>query len=409
MKSFKNTLRVLSFLLCTVPVLLNAQSEFRAHAYTDLWRGLRTDTLFPSGILGYEKNISIFTPQDFRKLPGEQYPLIIMFDRQGLELTNFLIHSVDVLETTGQIPRMVAVSIESGGLPGDRTREAKWSIDGGDAYGEKFDEFVFSELVPYMIDHYSIDRNQIIVYGHSWFGYHSSMILVKHIPDLFAVISASPCCLSTERIDEIVQAVKNTANRNRKFFFRVASGHDIGDNLDVYRELTGKISMLRLPEMFDYKPTWYYAAMHFEVPLLLFLQSLYEIYAVWADLAFAYSDPQNNPTYNDVVLYDSLQQQCDKFYGFRIPFSDRHIEWRSEYYRFVRNEKVTFEGRVATWKFMVSKYGAGPEAYYNIASNYYLLHQADSAKVYLDRLLSLQLTEDWKQKAKELTEEMTGH
>jgi predicted alpha/beta superfamily hydrolase len=383
------------------------RTGFREHPYTQMWRGEKNDTLFPSYSLGYEKNVTVFTPDRFGVNPDEKYPLIVTFDRNGIDLTNFIIHSVDILEMAGQIPRSVVVSIESGGEsgePGDRTKEAKWGLDGAGAHGEKYDQFVFEELIPYMIDKYKIDKNQIIIYGHSWFGYHTSMILINHIPELLGVISASPCCLSDERIADIVNAIKNCGPLDHKFFFRVASGHDIGDDLDVYYKLTGKISTLRLPDNFDYKPTWYQAAMHMEVPVLLFIQSMYEIYADWADLAFAFSDPRNSPTYDDASLYDSLQQMSDEIYGFRIPISDKHIGWRVEYYRYFKDAKVTSEGRIASWKFMISRYGEKPEWYFNIANNYQLLGQADSAKHYIRKAKGFDLSDDLKLKIKGLEE-----
>jgi predicted alpha/beta superfamily hydrolase len=365
------------------------QTEFRPHPYTGIWGGEKKDTLIYSNALGYAKNITIFTPRGYGNRPGEMYPVIITFDRNGIELTNFLLHSVDILEMAGQIPRSLVVSIESGGEPGDRTKEARWGIDGKGAYGEKFDQFMFDELIPLMTGNYLADINQVIIYGHSWFGYHTAMILKDHIPDLLGVISASPCCLNDERIDEIVKAVKECDSLKHKFFLRIASGHDIGDDLDVYRKLTGGLSLVRLPGNFDYKTTWYSAAMHMEVPALMFIQSLYEIYSDWADLGFAYSDPGNCPTFDDARLYDSLQALSDLKYGFRIPFSDRHIDWRVEYYRYIRDEKVTLEGRIATWKFKVSRYGETPELYFNIASNYQLLGLDDQAKYYIGKCWSL--------------------
>ncbi len=403
---------VFVLLLCmTATAFLNAQqnpgageytTSFVPHEYSSIWRGNKVDTLFPSCALGYGKNVSIFTPVKYGWHPSEKYALIIMFDRQDTRILDNLLQSVDLLESYGQIPRTVVVGIESGRGPDQRKREAKWGLDGGNAYGEKYDEFVFNELVPYVVKNYKIDTNQIIVYGHSWFGYHSTMILIKHIPELLGVISASPCCLSTERINDIVQAVRNCGPLSHKFYYRVASGHDIGDDLDVFRELTGKITLSRLPENFDYKPTWYGAAMHMELPGLHFHQSLYEIYSKWADLAFAYADPANCPTFDDARLYDSLQAISDKIYGFRIPIYDRHINMRVEYYWYIKDKKVSNLGKIATWKFMISKYGEDPGIYLNIAETYMLLNDPVNAGEYLKKAENSGLNESCKERAKEL-------
>jgi hypothetical protein len=232
------------------------------------------------------------------------------------------------------------------------------------------------------------------------------MILIHHIPELFAVISTSPCCLSTERIDDIVRAITHSGPLTQKFFYRIASGHNIGDNLDVYRELTGKINLARLPENFDYKTQWLYAAMHMEEPGLYMHQALYDIYSAWADLAFAYADPENCPTFNDAQLYDSLQLLSDKKYGFRIPIYDRHLEMRVEYYRYIKDEKVRNEGKIATWKFMLSKYGEKPELYYNIADVFQQQNQLDSAKFYLNKIQVKKLDEEWKGKVNGLKEKL---
>jgi hypothetical protein len=390
----------------TIPDMRDYPSEFVPHDYASVWRGAKVDTLFPSEVLGYGKNVSIFTPEKFGCNPEEKYVLIIMFDRQDVRIIDNLLQSVDLLESYGQIPRTVVVGIESGRGPDQRRREAKWGNDGSNAFGEKYDEFVFDELVPYMLENYSIDKNQIIVYGHSWFGYHSSMILINHIPDLFAVISASPCCLSSQRIDDIVRSVTHCGPLDHKFFYRVASGHDIGDDLDVYRELTGKITLSRLPENFDYKPIWFHAAMHMEVPGLLFHQALYDIYSDWSDLAFAYADPANCPTFNDARLYDSLQAISDKIYGIRIPIYDRHLQMRVEYYRYIKDQDVSNKGKIATWKFMISKYGGSPELYLNIAETYKVMNDRDNAKAYLEKVKASDIDEAFKKRVNDLEAEI---
>ncbi len=416
MKTIRESLFILLGSLVASPFIYSQNNpapgeyitSFVPHQYSSIWRGNKADTLFPSCALGYGKNVSIFTPEKYGWNNTEKYALIIMFDRQDTRILDNLLQSVDLLESYGQIPRTVIVGIESGRGPDQRKREAKWGLDGGNGYGEKYDEFVFNELLPSIIQNYNIDTNQIIVYGHSWFGYHSTMILIRHIPELFAVISASPCCLSGERIDDIVYAVTHCGPLDHKFFYRVASGHDIGDDLDVYRELTGKIALSRLPENFDYKPTWFGAAMHMEVPGLHFHQALYDIYSDWADLAFAYADPANNPTFDDARLYDSLQAISDKIYGFRIPIYDRHLRMRVEYYRYIKDEKVSNLGKIATWKFMISKYGATPELYYNIAETYQLLNDPITSKEYLNKVKAFELDANWKKKAMELENRITG-
>ena len=387
-------------------VSLQTETEFRSHPFTEIWRGEKKDTMFQSCVLGYAKNVTIFTPNGFSEYAGEKYPVIVTFDRNGVDLTNFLLHSVDILEMAGQTPRSIVVSIESGGEPGDRTKEARWSIDGKEANGERYDRFVFDEPMPHIIDKYRGGKNQVIVYGHSWFGYHTAMILKNHMPDLLGVISASPCCLKDERIDEIVQAVKECSPLKYKFFLRIASGRDIGDDLEVYRKLKGRIGMLRLPENFDYKSTWYSAAMHMEVPVLQFIQLMYEIYADWACLAFTYSDPYNNPTFDDDQLYDSLQKMPDEIYWIHIPISDRHLDWRVEYHRYIKDERVTLECRLATWKFMVSRFGETPELYFNIASYYDNLGQSDSSEYYIRKCRSFDLDDDLKGRIKELEKEV---
>jgi len=410
MKTLRKLSLVIILSFSTIPLLISQEgiamneykTDFVPYQYQDPWRGNKTDTLFPSKVLEYDKNVTIFTPEKYGWHPDEKYALIIMYDRQDVRIIDDLLKSVDILESYGQIPRTVVVGIQSGRGYDQRRREAKWGLDGSNAYGEKYDEFVFRELLPHVMDKYRIDRNQVIVYGHSWFGYHTSMILVKHIPELLAVISASPCCPGTMLIDDIVSAVAGADTLKRKFFLRIASGHDIGDDLNVYRELTGKIALARLPDNVDYKPTWFHAAMHMEVPGLLFRQALYEIYSDWADLAFAYADPENCPTFDDPRLYDSLQALSDNKYGFRIPIYDRHLAMRVEYYRYIKDENIKNQGKIATWKFMISKYGESPDLYFKIAETYELMKDQAGAKEYLDKVKNCQLNEAWKTKVKEL-------
>ena len=159
MKTIRESLFVLLGCLVASPFLYSQNNNlpgeytttFVPHQYSSIWRGNKTDTLFPSCALGYGKNVSIFTPEKNGSKDTEKYALIIMFDRQDTRILDNLLQSVDLLESYGQIPRTVIVGIESGRGPDQRKREAKWGLDGGNAYGEKYDEFVFNELLPSII------------------------------------------------------------------------------------------------------------------------------------------------------------------------------------------------------------------------------------------------------------------
>ncbi len=132
----------------------------------------------------------------------------------------------------GQIQRPVAISINAGS--GRRSKEPVWSTDNKDGLGETLDGFIFDELIPYSEKNLNVDKNQVIIYGHSWFGYHSSMLLVKRIPQLLGVISASPGYLSIDRINDIVHGItKDAPLLQHKFYYRVATGHDIGDDIQM--------------------------------------------------------------------------------------------------------------------------------------------------------------------------------
>jgi tetratricopeptide (TPR) repeat protein len=80
---------------------------------------------------------------------------------------------------------------------------------------------------------------------------------------------------------------------------------------------------------------------------------------------------------------------------------------RVEYYRYIRDEKVSNMGKIATWKFMISRYGEKPELYYNIAETYQLMNQVDSARIYIMKAKSLLPDGELKEKIGEL-EKKTG-
>jgi len=376
---------------------------FTPYKRGSIWKGQQKDTLMISKILGYGKNVSIFTPQKFGEL-NEKYALIIMFDRQGQAITDYILHSAQVLMEFGQVPKSVLVSIESGRENDQRRREAKWD-DGKGTFGEKTDEFVFDELIPFLECNYSIDRNQIIIYGHSWFGYHTTMLLVNRIPQLLGIISASPNSIVSEgRVDQVINSVKREAPLlDHRFFYRVASGHSIGDNIEVYDKVTQGIGKLPLPSNFDFKPLRFIGAVHPVVPLLLFERALYEIYEPWSELAFSYADPKKNPTLDNAHLYDSLQAISDKIYGVHIPINDVHMDWRTEYYRYFTDEKVVNMGRIATWKFMISKYGERVDWCYNITDSALRLRDVETATIYLNKAKALaEKNLKWSERIKEL-------
>jgi hypothetical protein len=76
---------------------------------------------------------------------------------------------------------------------------------------------------------------------------------------------------------------------------------------------------------------------------------------------------------------------------------------RVEYYQYVKDTKVGYEGRIATWKYMISKYGERIEWNYNIADCYQKSDNTSAAKTYLKKAKGLAGNSDtWTKKIQDL-------
>lgn len=162
------------------------------------------DTLkYTSKILGYDKDIFVYTPAGFNKNREQDYPVLYLFDSfiylNRVEVPNIL----DNLIYEKKIKPMIAVLINN---YSDERRETELHIS------YEFKSFVTDELVPYIRVNYNGTTNpqETIIGGISLGGLASTFMSFYH-PDIFGkVLSQSGAFWrDTSRVDNYDNEIRN--------------------------------------------------------------------------------------------------------------------------------------------------------------------------------------------------------
>jgi len=164
----------------------------------------KLDTLdFKSKILGYNKDVFIYTPSGFDKNREKSYPVIYLFDSfiylNRVEVPNIL----DNMIHEGKIEPMVAVLINN---YYDERRETELHLN------FEFTSFVTDELVPFARENYNAttDPKQTIIGGISLGGLASTFMSFYH-PDIFGNVLAQSGAFwrDTLRVDNYDNEIRN--------------------------------------------------------------------------------------------------------------------------------------------------------------------------------------------------------
>ena len=164
----------------------------------------KLDTLiFKSKILGYNKDVFVYTPVGFDKQRKQDYPVLYLFDSfiylNRVEVPNIL----DNLINEGKIEPMVAVLINN---YSDEKRETELHLS------YKFKLFVTDELVSFIRENYNgtTDPHQTVIGGISLGGLASTFMSFYH-PDIFGkVLSQSGAFWrDTCRVDNYDNEIRN--------------------------------------------------------------------------------------------------------------------------------------------------------------------------------------------------------
>jgi len=233
-------------------------------------------TNFHSQILNEDRTLYIYTPAGYDS--GEnRYPVLYMLD--GGEHFVHVSGIIHYLSSVGRIPQMIMVAIPNTRRTRDLTptHNDEFPTSGG---GEKFLNFLDSELIPYIDRNYKTHPYRIIA-GHSLAGTFAIYVLLTQ-PDLFgAYISISPSIGWDDGV--LVKRAKSFFQKQARFnkFFYLTLGDEGDWKYSFYKDLTDTIRRTK-PRDFN----WHFSHMknesHVSIPHRSIYDGLEMLYKDWA-------------------------------------------------------------------------------------------------------------------------------
>lgn len=336
----KNTL-VSLFILNLLTLTLSAQNYER-------YKKLK-DTTIVSNYLGFEKKISILVPIEWQNESKNNFPLIIVFDKQNKRSTNYIINTIDYLTSNEQMPSSIIISVES--EQRYRYIETQYKVSDLNGLASENEKFIFDELIPLAEKEYKANPFRILI-GHSRYGYFTTSLFISRIKDLNGVISMSPF-FNQKNID-LTEPLSNLNNfvYNSKKYYRFAIGNDFEEDFIKMDSMIGK--SIRNPFL-DVKGYRYKQADHNVTPGLLITTALYEIFEEWSAIQKKYSSIKQK----DLSIKTSLEKEILSKYGSKLNFSIGVLNGKGWHFY---NEKQ-YDEAIQAWQILMSAYPNFSEGY----------------------------------------------
>jgi len=307
------------------------------------------DTTLKSNHLRYEKKISITVPIEWQKNLKNDFPLIIVFDRQNKRSHNYIINAIDYLTSNEQMPSSIIISVES--EQRYRYVETQYKISDKNGLALENEKFIFDELIPLAEKEYKASSFRLFI-GHSRYGYFTSSIFNSRINDLNAVISMSP--FFTQKNIDLTDSImlSNKHAYGSKKYYRFGIG---GDFPEDFVKMDSVIKKINPNPFLDVKGVSFKEAVHNATPGLLISSALYEIFEEWFAIQAKYSANKQK----DLKIKTSLDQEVIKNYGTNINFSIGVLNGKGwSFY----NEKQ-YDKAIQAWKILMSLYPNFSEGY----------------------------------------------
>jgi tetratricopeptide (TPR) repeat protein len=312
------------------------------------------DSIIPSKHLGFSKEISVVLPKEYQIGIRNQFPIIIIFDKQNQRSYNYILKTIDYLTSTEQIPASIVIGI--GSDMEHRYIETQYSINDDLGIANKTELFILDEVIGEFSKKYNC-LNYSLLIGHSRYGFLTTSMLAKFTDKIDAVISLSP--FFEERSINLVDTLKRYYHQPaaHKRYYRFAIGNDYPDDFQLMTKmLEGEKPSLSM----DAHSALFAEADHNAIPGLYIAQSLYEIFEFW-------SQQQTEFIRNPKIVKDDVthrMNQVENNYGVKIPFSLGTLNGRAWYY-YGENK---FDEAIESWDLTLIYYPNFSEANLYIAS-----------------------------------------
>lgn len=337
------------------------------------------DTSIYSTHLQYEKKIQLLTPWCWDPGSGNAYPLVVIFDMQNSSNYSYLLHTIDYLAGFGQIPAFMVLGIEAGeGV----NRLIETSLHRDKSKGLENERFLYEELFPFLEENYGFN-GEVVLIGHSRYGFYTTYLLTKHAAELMAVISISPFFIekNTNLITE-TKAQIYAQDFDHHLYYAFSVGDSIIDTPDFYgMRDTLEAMALSEEDTFHALPYEFPTAWHITMPGLTVNQALYDIFYFWHERQMAFYRTEEK----DVAgLYVQHQQEIAAHYGTPLDYNLGVLNGTG--WRFYGQGR--YEEAIQCWHILARAYPDFSEAYYYIALAYKDLGNAGQMEAFKQKALS---------------------
>jgi tetratricopeptide (TPR) repeat protein len=307
------------------------------------------DTTIMSKFLGFEKKISILVPIQWQNDLKNDFPLIIIFDKQNKRSHNYIINTIDNLTINDQMPSSIIISIES--EPRFRYNETQYKISDPNGLADENEKFIFDELIPLAEKSYKASQFRILI-GHSRYGYFTTSLFCSRINDLNAVISMSPFFFQ-KNIDLTysISKLNNHAYKYKKYY-RYGIGNDYPED---FNKMDSTIKKNMDNSFLDIKGNHFNTAQHNATPSLLINTTLYEIFKDWSSIQQIYSSHNQN----DLNILETLEKEIISIYGNKLNLSIGILNGKGWYFF---NEKQ-YDKAIQAWQILIDTYPNFSQAY----------------------------------------------
>lgn len=324
------------------------------------------DTIISSTNLGFEKKISVIVPVEWQKGIKNDFPLIIVFDKQNKRSNNYILNTIDYLTSNEQIPSSVIISVES--EQRYRYIETQYKISDPNGRALENEKFIFEELIPLAERDFKASSFRILI-GHSRYGYFTTSLFKSRINDLNAVISMSP--FFVQKNTDLTHSISELNKRSYQYkkYYRFGIGNDFPEDFNTMDSI---IKSIHNPFL-DIKGYRFKEADHNTTPGLLINTSLYEIFEEWYATQSRYISSKQI----DLNIKKTLDKEIQSNYGVKLNFSLGILNGKGWYFY---NEKQ-YNKAIEAWKILLHSYSNFSETYLNIIKAKIKLKQSYSETV----------------------------
>ena len=371
-----------------------------------------------SKILNETRKLWIYTPTgvDTSVFSKEHYPVIYLLDGdKNFAAVSGIVQYLSEAWNNTMCPKMIIVAIPTNAnrlrdLTPTNIPEDKMS--GG---GEKFTEFIESELFPHIDSTYSTTPCRILI-GHSLGGLMVINTLINH-PQMFnGYIAVDPSMWwdNTKLLNQARQVLKDKSYAGKSLYIGIANTMPVGmDTLQVRKDTLGTTKHIRailtLKDIaqrdsaldglnFDYK--YYKDDEHVSVPLITEYDALrffFRLYNIPASEILSSINGKANP---DIVRqievnYNTLSKKM----GCKILPSEFNINFYGNF--LLRNHKP--ELALPFFEYNARNYPQSHNVYVSLGDCYAQLKINAKAIEYYNKALSLKENKDTRDKLNKLT------